>query len=151
MSSDISDKMRKNMKYGSVDYSPKMVEMYKYGYPYMLTLYSADIAWGNIVLVSGFVGFIIFLVFIVVFVLSYRGQRYISVPGYYLRLAFYLQTITLLLLMFNGNTFTYHVQFPAFMLAGYIYLSMLKSNNAETAKVHQPRKESYPCLRKSRS
>ncbi|HED16043.1 MAG TPA: hypothetical protein ENI64_04395 [Gammaproteobacteria bacterium] len=148
---NIPHSMLNKMEYGSIDYSPEMVEKYKYGTPYKLTLYSADIAWGNLVLVSGFVGFFIFLAFIVVFVLSFRGWRYSSSPDYYLRLAFYLQTITLLLLMFNGNTFTYHIQFPAFMLAGYVYLSMVKSDTAETAKVLQSRKESYPCLRKSRS
>jgi len=147
---NVPHSMLKKMEYGSIDYSPEMVEKYKHGTPYKLTLYSADIAWGNIVLVSGFVGFIIFLAFIVVFVLSFRGWCYSSDPDYYLRLAFYLQTITLLLLTFNGRNFTYHIQFPAFMLAGYIYLSMLKSGNADTAKVLQPPKENYPCLRKSR-
>jgi hypothetical protein len=149
--SDVPQSMRNKLKYGSPDYSPEMLEKYKYGHPYKLLLYSSDIAWGNIVLVGGLVGFVIFLVFIFVFVLSYRGWRYISSQGYYLRLACYLQTITMLVLMVNGHSFTYHIQLPAFMLAVYIYLTMLKSNNADTAKVLQSRKESYPCLRKSRS
>lgn len=131
--SEVPLTMRNNLRYGSIDYSPEFVEKYRYGYPYKLTLYSPDTGWGNIVLVSGLVGFVIFLAFIVVFVLSYRGRRHISSPGYYLRLAFYLQTITLLLLMFNGNSFTYHIQIPALMLAGYIYLSMPKPADAETA------------------
>lgn len=148
---NVPHSMLNKMEYGSIDYSPEMVEKYKYGTPYKLTLYSADIAWGNIVLVSGFVGFVIFLTFTVVFILSFRGWRYSSNSSYYLQLAFYLQTLTLLLLTFNSRNFTYNIQFPAFMLAGYIYLSMLKSSTAETAEVLQSPKENYPCLRKSRS
>jgi hypothetical protein len=56
--------------------------------------------------------------------------------------------------MFNGNSFTYHIQFPAFMLAGYVYLSMGKIENAEAAEaaeVFSSPNERYPCLRKSQS
>lgn len=125
--------MRNKLKYGSIDRSPEMTAKYQLGYPYKLTLYSPDSGWGNIALVSGLAGFAIFLTFMGVFVLSYRGKRYRSSPVRYLRLAMYLQTIYLLVLMFISNTFTYHIQFPAFMLAGYIYLSMLKTDHAEPA------------------
>jgi hypothetical protein len=45
-------------------------------------------------------------------------------------MAFFLQTLALVLLMFNGNTFVVLVQIPAFMLAGYAYSSRLRDETS---------------------
>jgi hypothetical protein len=42
-------------------------------------------------------------------------------PLSHYRLAFFLQTLVLLITMFNGSTFTTNVQIPALMIAGYLY------------------------------
>jgi hypothetical protein len=120
---NLPKKIRNSLKYGSVIATPEMVQEYKYGQPYVLALFSADIGWANIVLATGYMGFLIFLIFIGSFLLSYRGKQFVDSHRYHIHLAFYLQTITLLLLMFNGNTFTNQVQIPGFMIAGYLYCS----------------------------
>ena len=120
---NIPKKLRNSLKYGSVINTPEMVRKYKYGHPYVLALFSADIGWANIVLATGFIGFLIFLIFIGSFLLSYREKQIDDARLYHFHLAFYLQTITLLLLMFNGNTFTNQLQIPGLMIAGYLYCS----------------------------
>ncbi len=114
--------IRNKLKHGSVIYSAEMVERYRLGYPYVLALYSADIGWGNIAVVSGLVGLAIFIVFVAVFSVSYREMRFLDGSAYYLSLAFYLVTIALLVLMFISNTFTNQIQIPALMIAGYLYV-----------------------------
>jgi hypothetical protein len=127
--SDIPFEFRRKLKYGSVIYLPEMIKKYEQGSPYVLALFSADIGWANIVLSTGLAGFILFILFLVTFFFSYRGNT-ISDPRYYhFYLAFYLQMVTLVLLMFNGSPFTMTPHIPAFMLAGYLHCSMHKTND----------------------
>ena len=127
----IPKKLRDSLKYGSVINTPEMVQKYKYGHPYVLALFSVDIGWANIVLATGLVGFFIFLLFIGSFLLSYQGQQISDMRLYHFHLAFYLQTITLLLLMFNGNPFTNQLQIPGLMIAGYLYCSTRRHIKAD--------------------
>lgn len=122
--SDVPQSLRNRFRYGSVIYSPVMKEKYRFGYPYVLALYSADIGWANVAINTGFVGSALFLLFVVTFLLSYSRSHKINLALSHYRTAFFVQTITLLLLMFNGNTFTSNVQIPALMIAGYLYCSV---------------------------
>lgn len=120
---DMPATMQRKLKYGSVATTPEMMEKYSEGYPYVLSLYSVDIGWGDLALNSGFVGFFLFLLFVTAFLLSYKKLKNDHPPLSHYRLAFFIQTNTLLLLMFNGDTFTHNVQIPALMIAGYWYCS----------------------------
>lgn len=126
---NVPRKLRNSLKSGSVIYTPEMVKKYQNGHFYVLALYSVDIGWANLVIITGLTGFTIFLIFIVSFILSYRKTRVDDLRVYHFRLAFYLQTVVLLLLMFNGSTFTNHVQISGMIIAGYIFCSR-KSRNA---------------------
>ncbi len=127
-----SKKLEKSLVYGSIVRTPDQSEKYKYGSPHVLALYSVDIGWGNIVVATGLVGFIIYMIFIVMFLISYRSLVTQETRLYHFQLAFYLQTLVLLLLMFNGSTFTYQVQVPSLMIAGYFYSRNLRRNE----KIH---------------
>lgn len=123
---DVSPSLRSRFRYGSVIYTPAMKEKYAGGHPYVLALYSADIGWANIVVNSGFVGSGLLLLFIVTLILSYKKENKIDPTFSNYRVAFFVETITLLLLMFNGNTFTNNVHIPAFMIGGYLYCNAKK-------------------------
>lgn len=123
---DVSPSLRSRFKYGSVIYTPQMKEKYAVGHPYVAALYSADIGWANIVVSSGFVGLGLFLLFMLAFIFSYKNENRIDPACLDYRVAFFIQTITLLLLMFNGNTFTNNVHIPAFMIGGYLYCNTKK-------------------------
>jgi len=115
--------LRDSLEYGSVIQSPEMMEKYKRGHPYVLALYSADIGWANIVINTGIVGLSLFIILVISFLANYKSILATTGRRFTLSLAFYLQAMVLLLLMFNGNTFTYHVQIPCLMLAGFVYCS----------------------------
>lgn len=118
---DVPVSLRSKFRHGSVVYTPEMVEKYRYGQPYVLALYSADIGWANIVVNTGLVGSLLFLLFVAIFLFSYKKLKIENAQLSHYRTAFFVQTITLLILMFNGNTFTNNVQIPALMIAGYLY------------------------------
>ena len=118
---DVPNSMRSRFRYGSIVATPEMMERYADGQPYVLALYSVDIGWANIVLNTGFVGSFLFISFVVAFLLSYKKLKHSTPPLSHYRIAFFVQTIALLILMFNGNPFTGNVQIVAFMIAGYFY------------------------------
>lgn len=120
---NVPDSLRNSFKNGSVIYTPEMVKKYRYGHPYVLALYSADIGWANIVVNTGFVGFFLFILFVAAYLLGFKKLKNDGSLFPHYRVAFFVQTITLLILMFNGNTFTTNVQIPALMIAGYLYCS----------------------------
>ena len=135
---DFPAAMRSKLKYGSVASTPDMMELYSHGHPFVLALYSVDIGWGDIALKTGFVGFFLFLLFIAAFLLSFKKLKNEYPPLSHYRLAFFVQTIVLLFLMFNGDTFTHNVQFAAFMIAGYFYVSRRQ------IEVRQPAESNLP-------
>jgi hypothetical protein len=71
---------------------------------------------------AGMVGFILFVAFLAgVFFHYFRKSKTIEEKAYYPRLAFFIQLVSLTLLMFNGSTLISAVQIPCFMLAGYTF------------------------------
>ena len=61
---DVPQSLRSKIKIGGVIATPEMLAKYSQGSQYILGLYSADIAWGNIVVNTGFVGLFLFLLFV---------------------------------------------------------------------------------------
>ena len=53
---NISDSFRKKLKHGSVIYKPEYIEKYRYGYPYVFALRSADIGWADVIINTGVIG-----------------------------------------------------------------------------------------------
>lgn len=94
------------------------------------SVYSADIAWGNIVVYTGVLGLLLFVIFLSTVGFSYflAGQKGNSDRDN-LRIAFFIQFFGQVLLMFNGNNFTNLLHIPMVMLAGYT----LCSRQAESA------------------
>ena len=127
---DVPDDLRKKIKIGGAISTADMLQKYAQGYHYVWALYSADIGWGNIVVNTGLVGLFLFLLFVATFLLSYKKLKNVLPPFSHYRLAFYLQTLVLLLTMFTGSMFTTNVQIPAFMIAGYLYCSAKRRDEA---------------------
>lgn len=128
---DVPESLRKKIKIGGAISTEDMLKKYAQGYHYVWALYSADIGWGNIAVNTGFVGLFLFLLFVATFLLSYKKSKMDSPPLSHYRIAFFLQTLVLLLTMFNGSTFTTNVQIPAFMVAGYLYCSAKRRNESD--------------------
>jgi hypothetical protein len=121
---DVWPKLRSSLKYGSIVYSPEMVEAYRYGHPYVLAFHSADISWGDLVLNTGLVGTGLFLFAMLALGLSYLPSEAGLDPQLAdWRFAFLLQTLVMLMLTFNGNPIIVNVQLFSFMLAGLAYTS----------------------------
>lgn len=122
---NVPAKLRNKLRYGSPIATPEYLDKYRSGHPYVPAFYSADIGWAEMVIKTGILGLCIFLLLIVSFVIHYNKKE-TAVSVYHLRLGFFLQTLTLSLLMFNGSTFVGLVQIPSFMLAGYLYCSRVR-------------------------
>src|SRR3984957_8638540 len=87
---------------------------------YTLAFYSADIAWANIVIMTGFVGVALLIALMLTFVLEHYGNIDGMHPlGYAVRTGLFLQVVMIFLLMFDGDSFYGNLQIPAFLLAGY--------------------------------
>jgi hypothetical protein len=87
---------------------------------YTLAFYSADIAWANIVNMTGCVGVALLIALMLSFVLEHYGNVHSTHPlGYAVRTALFLQVVMIFLLMFDGDSFYGNLQIPAFLLAGY--------------------------------
>lgn len=87
---------------------------------------SADIAWANIIIYTGFIGLLLFLLFVFSVILSYPletkkkwlGQSLFNNDS--MMLAFYIQFIGMIILMTNSSVFTTQNQIVALILSGYI-------------------------------
>jgi hypothetical protein len=87
---------------------------------YTLAFYSADIAWANIVIMTGCVGVALLITLMLTFVLEhYRNVDGVHPLGYAVRIGLFLQLVMAFLLMFDGDSFYGNLQMPAFLLAGY--------------------------------
>ena len=87
---------------------------------YTLAFYSADIAWANIVIMTGYLGVALFIALMVTFVLEHYGNVDGMHPlGYAVRIGLFLQVLMIFLLMFDGDSFYGNLQIPALLLAGY--------------------------------
>ena len=87
---------------------------------FILGFYTADIAWPDIVISVGWVGAILFVTLLISFIVGHYRYRNTAHPmGYAVKTGLYLQVVTMILLMFDGNYFYNSVHIPAFLLAGY--------------------------------
>lgn len=109
----------------------------KYYFNDGLALYSADIAWPDIVLTTGFVGLGIFIWFIIALVRDFfsnavhRGNEFIE-----LRTALFVQIIVYILLMFNSDYFYSVVHLPGLMIAAYSSLSRFPKSMDQVTVPH---------------
>jgi hypothetical protein len=91
-----------------------------------LAWYSADIAWPDIVLATGFVGLAIFIWFVIALVRDFFSSITQGDAGLIkLQTALFIQIIGFILLMFNSNYFYSIVHLPGLMIAAYSSLSRL--------------------------
>lgn len=87
---------------------------------------SADIAWANIVIYTGFLGLLLFLLFVFSVIFSYPlkikkkwfGKSLFNNDS--MMLAFYIQFIGMIILMTNSSVFTNQNQIVSLILSGYI-------------------------------
>jgi hypothetical protein len=121
---EVPNAMRNKLKYGSIIYSDYYKALYRRGFPYMLALYSADIGWADMVLKTGIIGLSVFLIMLFLIIISItKNTNTVDEETYRWRVAFYLQLVITILLMFNGNPFIVNVQIPMYLIAGLIYCS----------------------------
>jgi len=121
---DVPVDLRSKLKYGTVlggtAADPTAFSRFYEGGHYMLGLYTADIAWADIVICTGWVGVLLFMAVALSFALGhYLNKDDIHPMGYAVRTGLFLQLAMLLLLMFDGNNFYSVMHIPAFLLAGY--------------------------------
>jgi O-Antigen ligase len=101
----------------------------------VLGFYTADIAWPDIVISVGWVGAILFTALLISFIVGhYRSRNAVHPMGYAVKTGLYLQVVTMIPLMLDGNYFYTFVHIPAFLLAGY----SLASRHRAEAKVPKP-------------
>lgn len=88
---------------------------------------TADIAWANIVIYTGFLGCTLFIVFIVIFLFSFpiRAGNYLIFMKGKTRcslciITYYIQIIQMIILMFNSSLFTSNLNLISIILIGYI-------------------------------
>ena len=87
---------------------------------YTLGFYTADVAWADIAISTGWLGVLLLIIVVLVFVLGHYRQRGGTHPmGYAVRTALFLQVLVAFLLTFNSNSFYSNVHIVAFLLAGY--------------------------------
>jgi hypothetical protein len=107
---------------------------------YTLGFYSADIAWANIVISSGWVGVALLIALVLTFVLEhYRNVDGMHPLGYAVRIGLFLQVLMIFLLMFDGDSFYGNLQIPAFLLAGYSLTREQRVRAKSTLPVMQTR------------
>jgi hypothetical protein len=136
---NVSAAVRRNLKYGSVIYTPENVKKYQVGYPYILALRSADIGWADVMINTGIVGLILIIACFGSFLTNYKwGEKLSDSSTYHVRLACFLQVFTSVLLMFNGNTLVALVQIPAFFMAGYSYCIPKRETGLELRRLNDP-------------
>jgi hypothetical protein len=124
---NVPNALRAKLKFGSAISTPEYLEKYRNGHPYVPALHSVDIGWADVVVNTGLLGFSLFLLILGAFIVNYLlNTKAYSLVVYQFRLAFYLQVLALILLMFNGNPFVALVQIPSLMLAGYAYCSLVR-------------------------
>ena len=121
---DVSADLRNGLRYGTplggTAADPTAFSRNDADGHYTLAFYSADIAWANIVIMTGWVGVTLLITLMLTFVLEhYRNVDGIHPLGYAVRTGLFLQVVMIFLLMFDGDSFYGNLQIPAFLLAGY--------------------------------
>lgn len=121
---DVSADLRNGLKYGTplsgTAADPTAFSRFDADGHYTLGFYTADIAWADIVISTGWVGVALLIALVLTFVLEhYRNTGGIHPLGYAVRTGLFLQLAMTFLLMFDGDSFYGNLQIPAFLLAGY--------------------------------
>jgi len=117
---NVLERLKMKFRHGSVVGTEKYRRQYAYTDRYTVALHSADIGWPNIAIDTGFVGLALFMAFLLGFIGHYyKNTKMVRDDIYPLRLGFFLEAVTLTMLMFNGSSFVSLVQIPLFMVAGY--------------------------------
>jgi hypothetical protein len=121
---DVSADLRNGLRYGTplggTAADPTAFSRNDADGHYTLAFYSADIAWANVVIMTGYVGVVLLIALMLTFVLEhYRNVDGIHPMGYAVRIGLFLQLVMTFLLMFDGDSFYGNLQIPAFLLAGY--------------------------------
>lgn len=137
---NVLERLKIKFRYGSIVGTEKYRRQYAYTDQYTVALHSADIGWPNIAIDTGFVGFTLFMAFLVGFIVHYyKNTKIVRDDIYPVRLGFFLETVTLIMLMFNGSSFVSLVQIPLFMVAGYTIctkqFSKLSGNHAASVPI----------------
>jgi hypothetical protein len=142
---DVSAELRNGLRYGTplggTAADPTAFSRNDADGHYTLAFYSADIAWANIVLMTGCVGVALLIALMLTFVLEHYGNVDGMHPlGYAVRTGLFLQVVMIFLLMFDGDSFYGNLQIPAFLLAGY----SLTREHRVRAKSSQPIMQTRP-------
>jgi O-Antigen ligase len=121
---DVSADLRNGLRYGTplggTAADPTAFSRNDADGHYTLAFYSADIAWANVVIMTGYVGVALLLALMLTFVLEHFGNvDGIHPMGYAVRIGLFLQVVMIFLLMLDGDSFYGNLQIPAFLLAGY--------------------------------
>jgi O-antigen ligase len=121
---DVPPDLRKSLRFGTAmggtAADPTAYSRYNEGGHYSLGLYTADIAWADIILSTGFVGALLLASLILTFLIGhFRGRNVEHPMGYAVRTGLFLLFFGMVLLMFDGDKFYGSVHIPAFLLAGY--------------------------------
>jgi hypothetical protein len=121
---DVPEDLRNSLKYGTAlggtAADPTAFSRFYEGGHYMLGLYTADIAWADIVICTGWVGVLLFGAMVLTFSIErFASRNQVHPMGYAVRTALFLQLAMMFLLMFDGNSFYSVMHIPAFLLAGY--------------------------------
>jgi hypothetical protein len=121
---DVSADLRNGLRYGTplggTAADPTAFSRNDADGHYTLAFYSADIAWANVVIMTGCVGVVLLISLMLTFVLEHYGDvDGIHPMGYAVRIGLFLQVVMIFLLMFDGDSFYGNLQIPAFLLAGY--------------------------------
>jgi hypothetical protein len=122
---DVPAELRNTLKYGTVlGGTAADPEAYSRYYDitghYILGFYTADIAWADIVISTGWVGTLLLIALMVAFVIEHYRKREVDHPmGYPVKTGLFLQVVIMILLTFDGSYFYSTMHIVAFLLAGY--------------------------------
>jgi O-Antigen ligase len=122
---DVPSELRNSLKYGTAlggtaadptAYS----RSYAYSGNYVLGFYTADIAWADIVISTGWIGVVLLITLMATFASGhYLHSDRLHRMGYAVKTGLFLQIAMMVLLTFDGNNFYTAVHIPALLLAGY--------------------------------
>lgn len=121
--------LRAQLKHGSIITTDEYVEKYRNGHPFVISLYSSDIGWADVIIKTGLVGLALLLIFLLAFNVSYyRTTKFRDDDYYHAQLGFFLQMLFGTVLMFESNTFVDNVHITSFMIAGAWYCTNSRSH-----------------------
>lgn len=138
----VPPELRRSLKYGTplggTAADPTLFERTASDGHYTLGLYSADIAWADIVIASGAVGVSMLVVLLLTLVIGHRRLRGEHPMGYAVRTSLLLQLVTTTILTFDGDLLFGSAYIPAFMMAAYSLTSEMREGSAPRIVAARP-------------